>query len=135
MPKPSETAAALATAGTRASPSRTARPSRARRVLAPSSTKRPGRGSRSGETRTRTGDTTIFSRVLYQLSYLAAGVDASRRRVRSRRAATGPGRHAARRGRVWRWRQVRGAGPAGGGAELPLGGPARGRGRGHRRGL
>src|SRR5205807_2531404 len=26
---------------------------------------------RSGETRTRTGDTTIFSRVLYQLSYLA----------------------------------------------------------------
>ena len=27
----------------------------------------------SGETRTRTGDTTIFSRVLYQLSYLAAG--------------------------------------------------------------
>jgi hypothetical protein len=31
-----------------------------------------------GETRTRTGDTTIFSRVLYQLSYLAA-VDASTR--------------------------------------------------------
>src|SRR3954449_5143990 len=29
-------------------------------------------GSSSGETRTRTGDTTIFSRVLYQLSYLAA---------------------------------------------------------------
>jgi hypothetical protein len=27
--------------------------------------------SGSGETRTRTGDTTIFSRVLYQLSYLA----------------------------------------------------------------
>ena len=27
--------------------------------------------SASGETRTRTGDTTIFSRVLYQLSYLA----------------------------------------------------------------
>ena len=26
----------------------------------------------NGETRTRTGDTTIFSRVLYQLSYLAA---------------------------------------------------------------
>ena len=25
----------------------------------------------NGETRTRTGDTTIFSRVLYQLSYLA----------------------------------------------------------------
>src|SRR3954454_16245859 len=30
-----------------------------------------------GETRTRTGDTTIFSRVLYQLSYLAAGGKAS----------------------------------------------------------
>jgi hypothetical protein len=28
-------------------------------------------GFRDGETRTRTGDTTIFSRVLYQLSYLA----------------------------------------------------------------
>jgi hypothetical protein len=27
----------------------------------------------NGETRIRTGDTTIFSRVLYQLSYLAAG--------------------------------------------------------------
>jgi hypothetical protein len=27
----------------------------------------------NGETRTRTGDTTIFSRVLYQLSYLASG--------------------------------------------------------------
>ena len=27
--------------------------------------------SANGETRTRTGDTTIFSRVLYQLSYLA----------------------------------------------------------------
>lgn len=31
----------------------------------------------SGETRTRTGDTTIFSRVLYQLSYLASAGDAS----------------------------------------------------------
>jgi hypothetical protein len=29
-------------------------------------------GIADGETRTRTGDTTIFSRVLYQLSYLAA---------------------------------------------------------------
>jgi hypothetical protein len=28
-------------------------------------------GIADGETRTRTGDTTIFSRVLYQLSYLA----------------------------------------------------------------
>jgi hypothetical protein len=27
----------------------------------------------SGEGRTRTGDTPVFSRVLYQLSYLAAG--------------------------------------------------------------
>ena len=31
-----------------------------------------------GETRTRTGDTTIFSRVLYQLSYLAAADQSSR---------------------------------------------------------
>jgi hypothetical protein len=30
-----------------------------------------------GETQIRTGDTTIFSRVLYQLSYLAAAADAS----------------------------------------------------------
>jgi hypothetical protein len=30
-------------------------------------------GIADGETRTRTGDTTIFSRVLYQLSYLAVG--------------------------------------------------------------
>ncbi len=29
-------------------------------------------GNFDGETRTRTGDTTIFSRVLYQLSYLAS---------------------------------------------------------------
>ena len=34
---------------------------------------RNGGVERSGETRTRTGDTTIFSRVLYQLSYLAVG--------------------------------------------------------------
>ena len=31
------------------------------------------RGPRDGEGRNRTGDTTIFSRVLYQLSYLARG--------------------------------------------------------------
>jgi hypothetical protein len=31
----------------------------------------PERSKANGETRTRTGDTTIFSRVLYQLSYLA----------------------------------------------------------------
>jgi hypothetical protein len=30
-----------------------------------------------GEGRNRTGDTTIFSRVLYQLSYLAARADGS----------------------------------------------------------
>ena len=42
----------------------------------PSPNKQKGpvsRAFRSGETRTRTGDTTIFSRVLYQLSYLAVG--------------------------------------------------------------
>ena len=33
--------------------------------------------SGDGETQTRTGDTTIFSRVLYQLSYLAVRGDAS----------------------------------------------------------
>ena len=32
-------------------------------------------GPRNGETRTRTGDTTIFSRVLYQLSYLASALE------------------------------------------------------------
>jgi hypothetical protein len=37
---------------------------------------RPG-NFRNGETRTRTGDTTIFSRVLYQLSYLAGPPDAT----------------------------------------------------------
>jgi hypothetical protein len=34
----------------------------------------------SGETRIRTGDTTIFSRVLYQLSYLAVIGDPSAER-------------------------------------------------------
>jgi hypothetical protein len=38
-----------------------------------------------GQTQIRTGDTTIFSRVLYQLSYLAAGVDASAWRIASPR--------------------------------------------------
>jgi hypothetical protein len=32
-------------------------------------------GFGDGETRTRTGDTTIFSRVLYQLSYLASALE------------------------------------------------------------
>ncbi len=36
----------------------------------------PGSSS-NGEARNRTGDTTIFSRVLYQLSYLAAPADGS----------------------------------------------------------
>lgn len=35
----------------------------------------------NGETRIRTGDTTIFSRVLYQLSYLAALGDGTGRRA------------------------------------------------------
>jgi hypothetical protein len=39
---------------------------------------------RDGETRTRTGDTTIFSRVLYQLSYLAAADKASGPRTATR---------------------------------------------------
>jgi hypothetical protein len=42
----------------------------------------------NGETRTRTGDTTIFSRVLYQLSYLADGgamLATRRRRGQGRR--------------------------------------------------
>jgi hypothetical protein len=39
----------------------------------------PGRSwtSLDGEGQNRTGDTTIFSRVLYQLSYLAGGAKAS----------------------------------------------------------
>ena len=41
-------------------------------------------GAWYGETRTRTGDTTIFSRVLYQLSYLAVAPQTSVR-------GTGPG--------------------------------------------
>jgi hypothetical protein len=45
-----------------------------------------------GETRTRTGDTTIFSRVLYQLSYLAGREQASA--CPPRRAAAGAGRSA-----------------------------------------
>jgi len=47
-------------------------PSEASSPPAPEQQKGPAsRPFRSGETRTRTGDTTIFSRVLYQLSYLA----------------------------------------------------------------
>jgi hypothetical protein len=40
--------------------------------------------TRNGETQTRTGDTTIFSRVLYQLSYLAASPDATDSSVQAR---------------------------------------------------
>jgi hypothetical protein len=36
-----------------------------------------------GEGRTRTGDTPVFSRVLYQLSYLAAGGAQSSQRLSS----------------------------------------------------
>src|SRR5882757_2347602 len=39
----------------------------------PSREKSPDFSRLSGEGRTRTGDTPVFSRVLYQLSYLAAG--------------------------------------------------------------
>jgi hypothetical protein len=42
---------------------------------------RPAR-SADGERRTRTADTAIFSRVLYQLSYLAATLDPTGSRVR-----------------------------------------------------
>ena len=45
--------------------------------------------SGSGETRTRTGDTTIFSRVLYQLSYPAATGEGSGRVARVRRRRGG----------------------------------------------
>jgi hypothetical protein len=51
----------------------------------------------SGETRTRTGDTTIFSRVLYQLSYLAATDKASGPRTATRGAGRPGGRPPARR--------------------------------------
>ena len=40
-----------------------------------------------GETRTRTGDTTIFSRVLYQLSYLAARREDTAAALTTRRPA------------------------------------------------
>jgi hypothetical protein len=42
--------------------------------------------SADGERRTRTADTAIFSRVLYQLSYLAATVDPTASHAASRRA-------------------------------------------------
>ena len=45
-----------------------------------------------GETRIRTGDTTIFSRVLYQLSYLAATPDRSPLPARRTRLAAEPAR-------------------------------------------
>src|SRR3954471_20994192 len=52
--------------------------------------------SGSGETRTRTGDTTIFSRVLYQLSYLALRRERLARGGRggSRREHANPAREA-----------------------------------------
>jgi hypothetical protein len=48
--------------------------------------------SPDGETRTRTGDTTIFSRVLYQLSYLAAvAEDTAAAAAYGHRRASAPG--------------------------------------------
>ncbi len=46
-------------------------------------------GGGHGETRTRTGDTTIFSRVLYQLSYLAVRPQPRRARGWARSPADG----------------------------------------------
>src|SRR5262249_54033007 len=48
--------------------------------------------SGDGETQIRTGDTTIFSRVLYQLSYLAGGGAPGRDGTCSRRAGRGVAR-------------------------------------------
>src|SRR2546423_3353118 len=62
----------------------------------------------SGEGRNRTGDTTVFSRVLYQLSYLA--------RARSLAARPGPERGAKPRG----FRPVRASGPVLPRRERPL---------------
>src|SRR5205807_9145988 len=45
---------------------------------------------RNGETRNRTGDTTIFSRVLYQLSYLAEPLLISNYRLALPRRKVGP---------------------------------------------
>src|SRR4051794_10393445 len=50
---------------------RTCRPGRRHSAQAYTDAQRPQGTPADGETRTRTGDTTIFSRVLYQLSYLA----------------------------------------------------------------
>ena len=58
---------------------------------------RHGVGVANGEGRNRTGDTTIFSRVLYQLSYLAARPDGSETRSRPQRAHRGPREDSARR--------------------------------------
>jgi hypothetical protein len=46
---------------------------------------------RSGEGRNRTGDTTVFSRVLYQLSYLAAATKCSPAGFPGRGAGPEPG--------------------------------------------
>ena len=72
----------------------------------------PSRRSRSsGEGRNRTGDTTVFSRVLYQLSYLAAASKCSLTGRARRKLATG-GSH--RRGARPRSRPARrGHGPLG----------------------
>ena len=41
------------------------------KVIMGGAQRRPDFAAESGEGRNRTGDTTVFSRVLYQLSYLA----------------------------------------------------------------
>src|SRR3954471_15779091 len=68
-------------------------------ATSPAKKVRISRAVSDGETRTRTGDTTIFSRVLYQLSYLAA---AEKRLARGWRRgggsrAAGPGQQGGQR--------------------------------------
>src|SRR6185312_14022573 len=52
---------------------------------------RPPDGRANGEGQDRTGDTTIFSRVLYQLSYLAGRRTVYRPGIRTRESATASG--------------------------------------------
>jgi hypothetical protein len=49
----------------------------------PTCARASGAHGQHGEGRTRTGDTPVFSRVLYQLSYLAAGGGQFSRSVRA----------------------------------------------------
>src|SRR5215217_8235235 len=79
-------------------------------------------GLQDGETRTRTGDTTIFSRVLYQLSYLAEREQASAWRPRP--GAAGGGRSASSRARNTS-RRARSRSAGGGPRRTPCCRPAR----------